>query len=77
MSFQENLDKILVKHQDLSDKLSTVLKGNEFIKYSREYSDLEVVVNRINSYNKAVKDLNETKEFMNVIPTIELEYKSL
>lgn len=65
MSFQENLDKILVKHQDLSNKLSTVLKGNEFIKYSREYSDLEVVVNRINSYNKAVKDLNETKEFMN------------
>ena len=64
MSFQENLDKILIKHQELSNKLSTGIKGEEFVKCSKEYSDLQEVVHQINDYNKAVKDLNDAKEFL-------------
>lgn len=64
MSFQENLNKILVKHQELSNKLSTGIKGEEFVKCSKEYSDLEEVVHQINDYNKAIKDLSDAKEFL-------------
>ena len=42
MSFQENLNKILIKHQDLSNKLATGIKGEEFVRCSKEYSDLDL-----------------------------------
>jgi len=64
MSFQENLNKILTKHQELSNKLASGIKGEEFIKCSKEYSDLEEVVGQINDYNKALKDLEEAKELL-------------
>ena len=64
MSFQENLNKILTKHQELSNKLASGIKGEEFIKCSKEYSDLEEVVDQINNYNKALKDLEEAKELL-------------
>ena len=32
MSFQENLNKILTKHQELSNKLASGIKGEEFKK---------------------------------------------
>ena len=59
MSFQENLNKILVKHQELSNKLASGIKGEEFVKCSKEYSDLEEVVHQINDYNKAIKELGD------------------
>lgn len=62
MSFSENLAKILVKHQDLSQRLSTGIIGEEFVKASKEYSDLEPIVEIINKYNKAEKELKEAKE---------------
>lgn len=64
MSFQENLNKILTKHQELSNKLASGIKGEEFIKCSKEYSDLEEVVHQINDYNKALKDLEEAKQML-------------
>ena len=62
MSFQENLNKILSKHQELSNKLASGIKGEEFIKCSKEYSDLEEVVHQINDYNKALKDCKKIIE---------------
>ena len=64
MSFQENLNKILVKHQELSNKLASGIKGEEFVKCSKEYSDLEEVVHQINDYNKAIKELGDAAEFL-------------
>jgi peptide chain release factor 1 len=64
MSFQENLNKILVKHQELSNKLASGIKGEEFVKCSKEYSDLEEVVHQINDYNKATKELADAAEFL-------------
>ncbi len=61
MSFSANLAKILEKHQDLSKKLSTALSGDEFVKASKEYAELEPIVERIVEYNKAIHDLQETK----------------
>jgi peptide chain release factor 1 len=64
MSFQENLNKILAKHQELSDKLSSGVLGDDFVKYSKEYSSLEDVVGKINLYKKAFKDFEDAKELL-------------
>lgn len=65
MSFQDNLNKILLKHQELSDKLSSGVVGDDFVKFSKEYSALEDVVEKINAYNKVLKDLEGAKELFN------------
>ncbi|MDG1436399.1 MAG: peptide chain release factor 1 [Rickettsiaceae bacterium] len=62
MSFQENLDKILLKHQALSAKLSSGIMGDDFVKASKEYSELEPIVETIISYNKLVAELKGAKE---------------
>ena len=62
MSFQENLDKILIKQKDLSDKLSTGISGEEFVLASKEYAELEPIAQKIIKYNKLSADLKETKE---------------
>ena len=62
MSFSANLGKILEKHKELSEKLATGLAGEEFVKASKEYAELEPIVEAISEYNKAVLDLQETKD---------------
>lgn len=62
MSFQDNLNKILLKHQELSDKLSSGVLGDDYVKFSKEYSSLEDVVEKIHAYNKVLKDLEGAKE---------------
>jgi peptide chain release factor 1 len=62
MSFQDNLDRILLKHKELSDKLASGIVGEEFIKNSKEFSDIEDVVEKINIYKslkKEISDLNQ------------------
>lgn len=72
MNFSNNLNKILEKHQDLSKKLTEGLSGEEFIKASKEYSDLESVVEKINEYNKAFSELKSTKE-LSQEPALDVE----
>tara|TARA_B110000503_G_C7155291_1_gene417034 strand:- start:1479 stop:2549 length:1071 start_codon:yes stop_codon:yes gene_type:complete len=62
MSFQENLAKILLKQSDLSEKLSSGLSGEEFVKSSKEYAELEPIVEKIIEYNKVITDLKSAKE---------------
>jgi peptide chain release factor 1 len=62
MSFSANLGKILEKHKELSEKLATGLAAEEFVKASKEYAELEPIVEAISEYNKAVLDLQETKD---------------
>ncbi len=62
MSFSDNLTKILEKYQELSKKLSTGIVGEEFVKTSKEYADLEEIVETITRYNKALSELDELKE---------------
>ena len=64
MSFQENLQKIIEKHRDLSNKLSEGLAGEEFIKASREYSQMETIVEKINLYQSSLTELADLKEMI-------------
>jgi len=76
MSFSDNLAKILIKHEDLSKKLSTGIIGEEFVKASKEYSDLEPIVEIINKYNKADNELKEAKE-LSLEPGLDSDTQSM
>ncbi|WP_419234685.1 peptide chain release factor 1 [Rickettsia endosymbiont of Nabis limbatus] len=62
-SFSDNLTKILSKYEDLSEKLSSGIGGEEFVKASKEYADLEDIVQKIREYNKAKAELEEANNF--------------
>ena len=53
----EDLEKILLRSKELEDSMS-VSSGNneEFVKISKEYSDLKPIVDNINAYNSNKKE---------------------
>lgn len=65
MSFDDNLKKILERHANLSDRLSTGITGDEFVKASKDYSELEPIVEKILSYQKTLSDLKGAREMLN------------
>jgi peptide chain release factor 1 len=66
MSFKDKLGKILEKHVQLQDKLSDpeVINSKDFVKLSRELSDLEGIVENINSYKKMVDEFDSLKSLV-------------
>ena len=55
MSLEENLDRVLARHQELSDLMASAEppSPDEFAKLSKEYSDLTPVVDAIGELNQA------------------------
>ncbi|RYE06559.1 MAG: peptide chain release factor 1 [Rickettsiaceae bacterium] len=72
MSLDDNLDKILKRHAELSNKLSSSFSGEEFIKVSKEYAELSPIVEKITERDKVIANLAET-EAMSKEPDIDLE----
>lgn len=64
MNFSANLKKITSRFNELSSKLASGISGDEYVKYSKEYSDLEPIVDKINIYNKLLEDLEGAKELL-------------
>lgn len=62
MSFEANLDKILERHNELSEKLASGIMGEEYVKASKDYSELEPIVEIINKFKKVISDLKGAKE---------------
>ena len=50
MSFEGNLDKILQRQAELSEKLSSGIRGDDFVQASRDYSELEPIVEKISDW---------------------------
>lgn len=61
MSFQEKLDGLIKRHNELSDKLAKpeALAGGDYAKFSREFSDLTPVVETVLSLKQAQQELQE------------------
>lgn len=59
MSFKDKLDKLLEKHDQLQTKLSDpdVFGGKDFVKLSKELSDLEPIVVNIKNYKAMEEEL--------------------
>lgn len=77
MSFIESLDKILVRYEELSQKLmANNLTQDDRTKYSKEYSDLGPIVEKINQFNKVKKEIKELEQIIKD-PTSDKEMKTL
>lgn len=61
MNLEHNLVKILAKYEELGLKLMNDFSKEEFIKLSKEYSELTPIVDKIRAYNKALSDLSDTE----------------
>lgn len=61
MSFENNLDKILTKHQELSDRLATGISGEEFVKISKEFAEIDEIAQKVNDYNDLKNEIANLK----------------
>ncbi|MBR1734109.1 MAG: peptide chain release factor 1 [Alphaproteobacteria bacterium] len=66
MSLETTLDKILERYDFLkSEMLNNVGNAENFTKLSKEFSDLEEIVNITNQYKKSIKELAALEQIIN------------
>ncbi|MDR1982454.1 MAG: peptide chain release factor 1 [Holosporaceae bacterium] len=77
MSFEMKLHRILERHELLKEQMLEYAGDSEnFIKLSKEFSDLDDLANAINKYLKAKTELSELEKTLED-PTIEFDFKGL
>jgi peptide chain release factor 1 len=76
MSLSDNLNKILQKHEELSEKLTHSLSQDEYIKAAKEYSELGPIVAKIIEYNKTQVELEDLASILND-STLDAEFKNM
>ena len=64
MNFQKNLYKIIEKHEKLSQRLAEGVIGEEYIRASKEFSNLEPIVDKIKKYLDINNLVTEYKELI-------------
>ena len=66
MSFQEKLQSIRGRHEELANLMSqTGLSGDEFTKLSMEYAELSPVVEAIDEHATAIAEKDDLAEMLN------------
>ena len=65
-NFQDQLDKIIKKHQDIEKNLSNQddLDSTKLVKLNKEYSELQPIVESINEFNKINQDIINLKSLL-------------
>lgn len=65
--FDEKLNSIIAKHEDLSQKMAdpSAMSSSEFVAISKEYSDLGDVVEKIKAYQEAQQTVVDCDELIN------------
>ena len=61
MNFEQKLETILSRHEEITALLAAGAGGDEFVKLSKELSSLEDIVRVGNEYKKCCHDLSEAK----------------
>ncbi len=66
MSFEEKLDVVLSRHEELESLLGAGegIDGETFVKLSKELSSLRDVVSAIQAYKKAIADMADTQAIL-------------
>ncbi|MDA0951890.1 MAG: peptide chain release factor 1 [Proteobacteria bacterium] len=65
MSLEESLSRVVLRHEELGARLSSVdAGGEEFVRMSREYSDLSPIVEAINALRQGQKELAELDQMI-------------
>jgi peptide chain release factor 1 len=78
MSFDNKLDKILDKYQDLQAQMANAhdMGTDKYIELSKEYSELEEIVDIIKEYKKNKEELKETQLILED-PSADKEMKTM
>ncbi len=63
---QEKLDALEQRFVMLEDQMTAGLEPDEFVRLSKEYSELQPVVGPIRDYRKAVKDREDARDAVHV-----------
>ncbi len=71
MSFAATLDKIVEKYNFLKECLADHQQASspDFVKHSKEYSELEPIVNIINEYKKIQQNISELEDILELSDT--------
>ena len=66
MSLEENLDRVVSRHQELEALMSssTPPSADEFAKMSKEYAELKPVVEAISNLREAKQEIGDLAEMM-------------
>ncbi len=65
MSFQEKLSTISARHEELAALMSAGnLSGEKFVQMSKEYAELNPIVEAINAYKKAIEEKAGLEELL-------------
>ncbi|PZQ43595.1 MAG: peptide chain release factor 1 [Micavibrio aeruginosavorus] len=65
MDYLEKLAPIAARHHEIGEQMSAGgLSGEAFVKLSKEYAELQPVVNLYNEYKKAVQGMADAKEML-------------
>jgi peptide chain release factor 1 len=77
MSFEDRLEMLVRRHDELRDALGAGnVSGSDFAKFSKEYSDLTPLVETIQTYQQAKRALDDMKQMV-ADPACDPEMKSM
>ena len=65
MNFEQKLESILSRHEEITALLAEGASGDEFVKLSKELSSLEDIVRVGNEYKKCLNDLKGAEALLN------------
>lgn len=65
MNFEEKLDNVVRRHEEIEALLSSNVSSDELVKLNKEFSILGPVVEAIREYKRCLSDLNDAQLMMN------------
>ncbi len=67
MSFDKKIDALVTRHNELRDAISSPdsLKGGDFARFSKEYSDLTPIIETALALRQATQELEDAKAMIN------------
>ncbi len=65
MSLQDRLDTMIERYKNIEKSLNDGFSGEEYIKLSKEYSELSIIVSLIEAKNKISQELLDIEEILN------------
>lgn len=66
MSWTDRLDRVLARHQELSDTMASgQVESDDFTRLSKEFAELSPIVEKVNEFKAAQQEFADLEEMMN------------
>ena len=76
MQFDDKLDMLVRRHAELRDAMASPDAGSDFAKFSKEFSDLSPIIEKVEGLKKAQAELRDLKEMI-ADPDADAEMKGM